>query len=91
MVDKVLINRLEKLSALKLDEGQKDEMISDFNDILNFVEILKSVDTDSINIKHNSFTPLRDDVINNSNIINDVLKHAPSKEDTFFKVPKIIE
>lgn len=91
MVDKILINRLEKLSALKLDDSQKDEMINDFNDILTFVEILNSVDTKSVNIENSSFTPLREDIAKNSNIISDVLNHAPSKEETFFKVPKIIE
>ena len=36
-------------------------------------------------------TPLREDEPHLSNVVDEILKHAPSREGHFFAVPKIIE
>ncbi|WP_141088485.1 Asp-tRNA(Asn)/Glu-tRNA(Gln) amidotransferase subunit GatC, partial [Campylobacter concisus] len=36
-------------------------------------------------------TPLREDEPHLSDVVDEILKHAPSREGHFFAVPKIIE
>jgi len=94
-IDKDLLSNLETLSALKIDEDKKDEIIKQLSEILEYVENLNELDTSNIDGYFSTLkggTPLRDDnLIKNEEIAKDILKHAPNAEDDFFIVPAIIE
>ena len=94
-VDDKLLQRLEKLSYLKIDDDKREEIISQLSEIVNFVDNLSELDTDGIDetfAMSDAATPLREDIAKSNQEINDaILSHAPNSTDNFFVVPKIIE
>ena len=90
-IDDKLLNKLEKLSALKVPEDKKEAIKGQISEILNFVENLNAVDL-SADIPHKSAkTPMREDIPRMSEVVESILQNAPKAEDRFFIVPKIIE
>jgi len=93
-IDEKLLQRLEKLSSLKIDDDKREETIKDINKIVDFVENLKELDLDdkeaSFSINGQS-TPFREDIVKKSEVIDSILENAPDAKDGFFIVPKIIE
>lgn len=94
-VDDNLIAKLAKLSSLEIDDSRKEKLKSELGDIINFVENLNDIDVSHIEATFTTVeggTPLREDVsIQNLELSNHILKHAPKSEDSYFIVPKIIE
>jgi aspartyl-tRNA(Asn)/glutamyl-tRNA(Gln) amidotransferase subunit C len=91
-IDEKLLARLEKLSMLKIDNKQK--MIDELNQIVEFVEILNEVDTSNVDATFNTLntsTPLREDIPSHSDVISTILENAPKSDSNYFIVPKIIE
>jgi aspartyl-tRNA(Asn)/glutamyl-tRNA(Gln) amidotransferase subunit C len=91
-IDKALIQRLENLSMVEIED--KEKMAKDLEEIVGFVEMLNELDTENIEATFstlNNPTPLRDDEPIKTDIIKEVLAHAPKAKDGYFIVPKIIE
>jgi len=91
-IDVKLIERLENLSMLEV--GNKEEMAKNLSEIVEFVEMLNELDTENVDATFNvlnASTPLREDVVKEENIIDEVLAYAPKAKDGYFIVPKIIE
>jgi len=87
------LEKLEKLSMIKIDDDKKDEMKKSLEDIIDFMDNLSSLDTSNVDDSrffHTKETPLREDEINQSFVFNDVLENAPQTADNLFIVPKII-
>ena len=94
-VDDNLIAKLSKLSSLEIDESKKENLKSELADIINFVENLDEIDVSGIEATFSTIeggSPLREDVaIQDLELSNHILKHAPKSEEGYFVVPKIIE
>ena len=94
-VDNKLIDKLAKLSSLTIDDNRKEELKSELADIINFVENLNDIDVSHIDATFNTIeggTPLREDkAVQDLEMSEHILKHAPKSEDGYFIVPKIIE
>jgi aspartyl-tRNA(Asn)/glutamyl-tRNA(Gln) amidotransferase subunit C len=94
-IDNTLLEKLEKLSALKISEDRKDEIIKQLSDILEYVESLNELDTSHLDSYFSTLdggTPMREDIpIKNSEVPKIILANAPQVEDDFFIVPAIIE
>jgi len=91
-IDIKLIQRLENLSMLEVSD--KEKMAKDLEEIVEFVEMLNELDTSNIDATFSTLdnpTPLREDEPKRSDVIKEVLKHAPKAKDGYFIVPKIIE
>jgi aspartyl-tRNA(Asn)/glutamyl-tRNA(Gln) amidotransferase subunit C len=91
-IDDKLLAKLEKLSMIKVEN--RESMINDLNQIVEFVEILGEVNTDNVEATFNvlnASTPMRDDVPVDNDAINSILAHVPKSENNYFIVPKIIE
>jgi aspartyl-tRNA(Asn)/glutamyl-tRNA(Gln) amidotransferase subunit C len=91
-IDAKLVEKLENLSMLEI--ADKEKMAKDLAEIVEFVEMLNEIDTREIEATFstlNNPTPLREDEVKQSDIIKDVLSHAPKSKDDYFIVPKIIE
>ena len=84
---------IAELARLSFTEAEKENMTSELNAILHYVEKLNEVDTEGIeplSSIHDQVNVLREDIRQDS-ISNDVaLMNAPDKLDRFFKVPKVI-
>lgn len=94
-VDDKLIDKLAKLSSLEIDDSKKEHLKSELGDIINFVENLNEIDVSKIDATFTTVeggTPFREDVaIQDLELSNHILEHAPKSEDGYFVVPKIIE
>lgn len=94
-IDVALLNRLTKLGGITLEEEKLEETKSHLSEIVDFVENINKLDLDGIPASFNpldSKLPMREDIIESKpQIAKDILKNAPSAEDNFFIVPKIIE
>lgn len=94
-IDVALLNRLTKLGGITLQEEKLEETKSHLSEIVDFVENINKLDLDGIPASFNpldSKLPMREDIVESKpQIAKDILKNAPSAEDNFFIVPKIIE
>jgi len=95
IIDNTVLEKLEKLSMLKIEDEKKEELASQLTEILAYVENLAELDTEKLD---NSFstllggTPLREDTpATDKEIARNIFSHAPDAENDFFIVPKIIE
>jgi aspartyl-tRNA(Asn)/glutamyl-tRNA(Gln) amidotransferase subunit C len=94
-IDNTVLEELEKLSHLKIDDSKKEAVIEQLSGILNYVDNLNELDTETLDASFSTLeggTPLRDDSPREANdIAKDILSHAPEAKDDFFIVPAIIE
>ena len=91
-IDEKLLAKLEKLSMIQVED--KESMINDLNQIVEFVEILNEVDTSNIEATFNTLnaaTPMREDKPVDNDAIKTILANAPKVDGNYFIVPKIIE
>jgi aspartyl-tRNA(Asn)/glutamyl-tRNA(Gln) amidotransferase subunit C len=94
-IDYKILEKLEKLSHLKIDDSKKEEVIGQLTDILGYIDHLNELETSHLDASFSTLdggTPLRDDVAQQqSHIAKEILSHAPQSRDDFFIVPAIIE
>ena len=93
-IDKITTLKIAKLSRIKINENEVDELSSQLSSILDWVEQLNEVDTESIeplNNVNSSKLPLREDKESIENKSNDILSNAPDKLEDYFVVPKVVE
>lgn len=92
-VDIQLLEKIARLSRLEIREDQKEKLLLEFNKMLDFVDQLKSVNTDGVEpLTGMSFekNAAREDEAVQSWTTADALRNAPASEGDFFKVPKVI-
>ena len=93
-MDKETVSTIAHLSRLSLENEKGDKLISDLEEILEFVDQLKEIKTDQVDPTSNSLNQkleVRDDKVDTKNSAEDILENAPEKEMDFFVVPKVIE
>ncbi len=93
-IDKNTINKIARLSRIKLDDKESEDYIKDLNSILNWVEQLNEVNTENVEPLSNissSILPKREDVSKDTNSSDEILENAPDKLEGFFAVPKVVE
>ena len=93
-IDKNTINKIARLSRIKLEDKESDDYIKDLNSILDWVDQLNEVNTENVEPLNNissSTLPKREDVAKDVNSSNEILENAPDKLEGFFAVPKVVE
>ena len=93
-IDKNTINKIARLSRIKLDDKESEDYIKDLNSILDWVEQLNEVNTENIQPLSNissSVLPKREDTSKDVNSSDEILENAPDKLEGFFAVPKVVE
>jgi aspartyl-tRNA(Asn)/glutamyl-tRNA(Gln) amidotransferase subunit C len=93
-IDKNTINKIARLSRIKLDDKESEDYIKDLNSILDWVEQLNEVNTENIEPLSNissSVLPKREDTPKDANSSDEILENAPDKLEGFFAVPKVVE
>lgn len=92
------VQRVAELAHLELTPDETQSMLHDLNEILNYVEQLKELDTSSVapltqvsELEDTSGSSARADVVRPSLERCAVMQEAPETDRIFFKVPKVIE
>ena len=93
-VDLSAVRRIAHLARIGVSEADIPHLQDEINAILKFVAALEQVDIEGVE-PMTSVTPMdlpmRDDLVTDGGIAQDVLANAPLTEDGFFVVPKVIE
>ena len=93
-IDKNTINKISRLSRIKLDDKESEDYIKDLNSILDWVDQLNEVNTENVEPLNNissSTLPKREDVAKDVNSSDEILENSPDKLEGFFAVPKVVE
>jgi aspartyl-tRNA(Asn)/glutamyl-tRNA(Gln) amidotransferase subunit C len=88
------VRHIAKLARIAMSDEELERLLPELNNILGWVEQLGEVNTDGIEALTaviDQKLRLRDDVVNDGNIRDDVLANAPDAQHGFFAVPKVIE
>ena len=88
------IDALAALARIRLQAGEKAKLSQNLSGILGYVNELSKLDVSGIE-PTTHVLPLenvfRADEVKASSVRDHVLEHAPKREGSFFKVPKIID
>lgn len=93
-VNDAMIDKLAHLARLSFDTAEKQEIKTDLQRMIAFVEKLDELDLEGVTpLLHMSdeVNVLREDGIKGSISRETALKNAPLHDEQFFKVPRVIK
>jgi aspartyl/glutamyl-tRNA(Asn/Gln) amidotransferase, C subunit len=93
-IDQATLEKIAHLARLELKEEDKEKMLVDMTNMLNFVEKLQEVNTDGvepITTMSYEINSLREDEVKPHLEHDRALRNAPKKDEDYFRVPKVIE
>lgn len=88
------VRHIARLARISMSDEEVERLAPELNNILGWVEQLDEVDTDGIEpltAVIDQKLRLRDDVVTEGNIRDEILENAPDAQHGFFAVPKVIE
>ncbi len=92
-VTKKDVKYIAELARLKFNEEEIESFTKDLNEILTYMEKLNELDTENVEpLSHpvEGYNAFREDAVKPSVSTEEALKNAPAKDESFFKVPKVI-
>lgn len=92
--DRDTLRKIAHLARLEFDPAAEKKMLDSLNDILNWVEQLKQVDTSDVEpLIHMSqeVNVMREDEVQPPLPHERGLINAPRKDSDYFRVPKVLE
>lgn len=93
-VNDALIEKLAHLSRLEFNVEEKEEIKSDLEKMIGFIDKLNELDTtgeEPLLHMSKNVNVFRKDIVNGQISRKDVFKNAPLHDNEFFKVPKVIK
>tara|TARA_B100000212_G_scaffold331481_1_gene298736 strand:+ start:277 stop:570 length:294 start_codon:yes stop_codon:yes gene_type:complete len=91
-ISKEEVSKVAQLARLKLNDDQINNHAIQMEKILDYINQLEKIDTTNVPCTTRAIEVInnfRNDVKEKSKIRDDILDLAPSREDDFFRVPKI--
>ena len=88
------VRHIAKLARIGMSDAEIEALVPELNNILGWVEQLSEVDTDGVEPLATVIDQklrLRDDLITDGNIRDEILANAPEAQHGFFAGPKVIE
>ena len=88
------VRHIAKLARIAMSDQEIERLAPELNNSLGWVEQLGEVNTDGVEpltAVIDQKLRLRDDVVTEGNIRDEVLANAPEAQHGFFAVPKVIE
>jgi aspartyl-tRNA(Asn)/glutamyl-tRNA(Gln) amidotransferase subunit C len=93
-MDKKTVTTISYLSRLKIDEEKEEKITNDLANIIKFVDQLNDIDTSDIEPLTNPLektAKTRDDIVTADNLKKELLEIAPSSNEDYFLVPRVVE
>ena len=93
-MDKKTVTTISYLSRLKIDNDKEEKIINDLGNIIEFVDQLNEVDTTEITPLTNPLektAKTRKDIVTSKNLKKELLEVAPSANEDYFLVPRVVE
>ena len=94
MIDDATIEYVGILAQLELDQTEKEAAKNDMGRMLDYIDKLNELNTDGVEPMSHVFpvhNVFREDVVENGDDRENILKNAPESKDGAFKVPKTVE
>ncbi len=85
------VQKLADLARLKVPTDEQEAVAKDLERIIQFVAVIQSRDVSMVAPNLDRVNVVRDDVVAPIAAVYDLVAAAPSHQDGFVKVPKIIE
>ena len=82
------------LAKLELDEAEKEAAKKDMGRMLDYIDKLNELDTSAVEPMSHVFpvhNVFREDVVENGDDRENMLKNAPAKKEGSYQVPKTVE
>ncbi len=93
-VDEATVKRIARLARIRITEEEAKGLVQELSGILSWVEQLDEVDVAGVE-PMTRVVPIqlkmRDDVVSDGEIAEQVTANAPMTEQNFFVVPKVVE
>ena len=92
-ITKEEVKKVANLARLELNEDEINNHAKQLEKILEYIKQLEKIDTDDVPCTTRAIEVInvfRKDEKINSKFTEDILELRPSKEDNYFKVPKIL-
>lgn len=86
--------KVARLTRIAVPDDRLEPLAEELTAIMGWIEQLNEVDVDGVEPMTSvvdATLPMRDDVVTDGNIQDQVLANAPKSEDGFFVVPKSVE
>jgi aspartyl-tRNA(Asn)/glutamyl-tRNA(Gln) amidotransferase subunit C len=93
-LDPATVRRIAKLARIRVEEDQLSQLQAELNGILGWIEQLNEVDVEGVEPLTGGAQMalrLREDVVNDGGITEQVLANAPDRAGDFYAVPKVME
>jgi aspartyl-tRNA(Asn)/glutamyl-tRNA(Gln) amidotransferase subunit C len=94
-LDRTAVAHIARLARIKVKEDELDALAGELNGMLTWVEQLQQVDVKDVEPMTGSVgamkLKMREDVVTDGGIRDEVLANAPKSAAGFFAVPKVIE
>ncbi|WP_367567388.1 Asp-tRNA(Asn)/Glu-tRNA(Gln) amidotransferase subunit GatC [Lacrimispora sp.] len=94
IIDDETIEYVGILAKLELDADEKEAAKKDMGRMLDYIDKLNELDTEGVEPMSHVFpihNVFRQDVVENGDDRENILKNAPESKDGAFKVPKTVE
>jgi len=88
------VDHVANLARLEFTEAEKDSLIGDLNKVLGYIEKLNELNTEDEEIIINPYyieNRFREDEIEQSMKVEDVVGNAPQSLEGYIVVPKVID
>ncbi len=88
------VRKIARLSRIAVPEEQLGPLAKDLTGIMGWIEQLNEVDVEGVEPMTSVVAaklPMREDVVTDGNIQEQVLANAPKSDEGFFVVPKAVE
>ena len=93
-ITKEMVDYVSTLSRLKLDEEAKEKMQGELQQIIAYMDVLNTLDTEGVEPMSHVFpvkNVLREDEVKPSTPREALLRNAPVTDEEAFLVPKAVE
>jgi aspartyl-tRNA(Asn)/glutamyl-tRNA(Gln) amidotransferase subunit C len=93
-LDPATVRRIAKLARIRVSDADVANLGADLNSILGWIEQLNEVDVEGVaplTGASQMAMRMREDVVTDGNLQEEVLSNAPDRAGNFFAVPKVVE
>lgn len=93
-IDREALQKIAHLARLEVKPDEEEALLNSMENVLTWMEQLNEVDTEGVEpLTHvtDEVNNWREDIANDSLSREEGLKNSPQHDDTYLKVPKVIE
>ncbi|MCW3474908.1 Asp-tRNA(Asn)/Glu-tRNA(Gln) amidotransferase subunit GatC [Limobrevibacterium gyesilva] len=97
-LDPATVRRIAKLARIRVDETQLGQLQTELSGILSWIEQLNEVDVEGVEPLAGGAQgaqamalKMREDIVTDGGIPEQVLANAPDRIGNFYAVPKVVE